>query len=144
MVLQNHKGPQTCITAKHQRVGSLLGLEIMGFGDQLKVVCNCKVAPGSPHGPPPAPEVSRGFAHEPVGSALIKPPQLQCGNTQTTIVYTRTFSTSYNFFWTWTGLTYPSGGIFPVPNIFDTVRFQYLIFPRLLFRYQRCRVLRKA
>ena len=67
--------------------------------------CTCLI-----HRPLPAPETSRGFAHEPVGSALIKPPQLQCGNTQTTIVYTRTFSTSYNFFWIWTGPSIPQIG----------------------------------
>ena len=40
-----------------------------------------------PHGPLPAPEVSRGFAHESVRSALIAPPQQKCGNTQTAITF---------------------------------------------------------
>ena len=40
-----------------------------------------------PHGPLPAPEVSRGFAHESVRSALIEPPQQKCGNTQTAITF---------------------------------------------------------
>ena len=68
-----------------------------------------------PLGSLPAPEVSRGFGHEPVRSSLIAHPQLQCGNTQKTIILKSSFF-----------LSGPPNKLFPSKNLKSSPNIQCL------------------